>query len=262
MTRTPKPMTTERYDDDRELLPLPRGEGWGEGQTGTSSRAFGNLARSPLLQYCIERVSNDLCLAAKPSIRIPQHLNAESSEELFPLFIMGAFVGQRMPKAIKLDCETSIFAEKIDVIRTDRMLPPEFPAVETAVAQPTPHQLFGPGPFTSKDSRPCDACHDRTLLRPASRGNTPVNLVVDYQSVPHPFPLPKGEGDSLRPVAATSRASVSESSSAHASGEPFNPMIVESAPNRRTPSLLPRGKVRMRGKPVLPQPQPTGHRIP
>jgi hypothetical protein len=32
---------------------------------------------------------------------------------------MGAFAGQRMPKAIKLDCEASIFAEKIRC-NTDR----------------------------------------------------------------------------------------------------------------------------------------------
>jgi len=28
-------MTTEFYDDERPLLPLPVGEGWGEGQTGS-----------------------------------------------------------------------------------------------------------------------------------------------------------------------------------------------------------------------------------
>jgi hypothetical protein len=34
------PMTNEFYNDERQLLPLPRGEGWGEGQTSKSLCAF------------------------------------------------------------------------------------------------------------------------------------------------------------------------------------------------------------------------------
>jgi hypothetical protein len=168
-------MTTEFYNDERQLLPLPRGEGWGEGQTSSSIVSAVQIPRRAFLQHSIQRIPNHLRLAAQSSVRIAQHFNAQAREKLSALFIVGPRFGQGMPEPIKLDCQSSILAKEIDVVGTDGMLSAKFPPVETSVAQPTPHQLLGPSPFTPKDSRPCCACHTETLPIPRARGNTTKN---------------------------------------------------------------------------------------
>jgi hypothetical protein len=97
------------------------------------------------LQLVEDGVTDPLTFSAQARIPEAKGLNAQACQGLVAFRVVLLLAGKSMPGTVQLDSQSRLFAKEIQIVDPDRVLPPEFVAVETAGSQPTPHQFFGPG---------------------------------------------------------------------------------------------------------------------
>ena len=155
----------ERSEARRCWFPLPRGEGQGEGEPGFEISLARHLfrrraivlfsfrhwaavrrqrVRSTLLQSAPNCIANGLLLAAQ--MRIPEAQNFDSArfKPSVSLGISGLLLRSSMLKSIQFYVQPGFQAEKIENVRSERVLSPEFVLRKSPVPQPSPHEFLGP----------------------------------------------------------------------------------------------------------------------
>ena len=100
--------------------------------------------RRPRLQRVENHIANELFLPSQLPVPETNFLNAHRSEKLGSFGIVGLLIGKTMLPAIKLDGETCLQTIEVEVVNPAGMASAKLVGVESPVAQPTPHQLFGP----------------------------------------------------------------------------------------------------------------------
>ena len=118
-----------------------------------------------LVQRTENGISDRLLFNTQSPVCIPEHLNTNANQKLLTLAITRELISKRVSRAVEFNRQSCLFAKEVDVVRSNRMLAPEFLTVKPSVAKPTPHQLFCPRCFPSQNACPRDLGH---MPRPLS----------------------------------------------------------------------------------------------
>jgi len=119
--------------------------------------------RGANLQFIENGVADALGIAAQMRIPESQRLDAARLQKLFALLVMLALVGKTVLAAVQFNVQFRLLAKEIEKINAERMLAAEFVAAEPPVAQPAPHQFFGPCFLFAKLAGAGDFGHDWNL---------------------------------------------------------------------------------------------------
>ena len=146
------------------ILPLPPGEGRGEGNRTIESPSFTDthLARPAIIRQRVrgaflqrppDCIPNNVFFAPQPRIPEPQHFDSAFSQKRIALTIPGLLLRFPMLKAVNLNVQFGFETEKIQNIWPVRMLSSELVVGKAAVAQPALHQLFRPRVLLAQRAR-------------------------------------------------------------------------------------------------------------
>ncbi len=137
-----------------------------------------------LLQLVENRITDTLRVA--PQMRIPKakRLDAARLQIFLPLSVMSLLMGMTMLTAVQFNGQFCLFAEKIEIIAAQRMLPPEFITAKASVPQPAPYQLFRPGFLLAQLSGICIFGHEQIVRFPCENR-------ISFLARPHLYPLPQ-----------------------------------------------------------------------
>src|SRR5581483_8038008 len=111
------------------------------------SRIAPQRMRRSTLQLPEDRIANHLLVPAQARIPEAKLLDSDRRQKLCPLFITRPPAGMPMTTAVHFDGQRCFMAIEVDHIIAERKLTAKLVSAESAIAQPTPHQLFGPGWF-------------------------------------------------------------------------------------------------------------------
>ena len=185
----------------RRALPLPGGEGRGEGgpaslhepvaanrliaEAGATiridvpltfprARTFGsNVIRQrmgcPALKLAEDAVPDDLSLAPESGVPEAKHFDTARGEELLPFGVMPLLFGKSVLASVQFNGKACFFAEEIEKVGSDGVLAPELVATEAASTQPAPHEFFGPSRFFAECASSIAVCHEESDSGPGSR---------------------------------------------------------------------------------------------
>src|SRR6266446_3812915 len=132
----------------RRILPLPGGEGRGEGVRLIQFLlprihrpcVIRQRMRRTFLQLAKNRVADGLRVAPQTGIPKAQFLDAARSQERFAFRIVTLLVRMTVTKSIQFDGQPCCLAKEIQVVNAFRMLAAEFVTAETPVTQPAPQE--------------------------------------------------------------------------------------------------------------------------
>jgi len=187
----------------RMILPLPRGEGRGEGELArraasrpspvsgcavTRADARGAIVRKrmgrSLQEDAPDNIPNELLFL--PEVRIPksQDLHAVSFQPRIPFRIRSSPLRESVLTAIQLDIQARFQTKEIQNISTHRLLSPKLIGGEPPVSQPAPNKPFSPGIVLAQCAGNGDLFG---MLHPWNLGGFKCNS-------PSPRPSPRGRG--------------------------------------------------------------------
>ena len=121
--------------------------------------------RRTRLQFAENRVSNRLLVATQSRIPEAQLLDSHRSEELGSLGIVRLLAGVPVVSAIQFNREACFHAIEVEVVNPAWMPTTEFVGAESPVAQPTPHELFGPCRLLPQGAGAFGVGHGRKIKR-------------------------------------------------------------------------------------------------
>lgn len=98
--------------------------------------------RRSLLEFLKNYVANVLAVAMQMRIPKPKGFDAARLQKFLTLNITTLLFRKTVLASVQLDIQFSFFAEKIQVIITERMLTAEFVAIETPITQPAPQEFL------------------------------------------------------------------------------------------------------------------------
>jgi hypothetical protein len=150
-------------------LPLPGGEGWGEGEGSVQISTHAHIARSlgqcfrflnhrwqhwpailrqrmrrAFLQRPPNRLSNRVLLPSQPRVPKSQHFDAFAAKVGVACEIPRLLFRMTVPAAVQFDIHSRFEAEKIEDEVSKLMLAPKFIRREAPVTKPLPKQSFRP----------------------------------------------------------------------------------------------------------------------
>ena len=100
--------------------------------------------RRAFLQSVENYIANELLLAPQLPIPEPKFLNSHRSKKLGSLGIMRLLARMPVMSTIQFDGQAGFLTEEIEVVNPAGMTAAELVSTKAPVAQPTPHELFGP----------------------------------------------------------------------------------------------------------------------
>src|SRR6185436_18484220 len=87
-----------------------------------------------LVQRTENGISDRLLFNTQFPVCIPEHLNTNANQKLLTLAITRELISKRVSRAVEFNRQSCLFAKEVDVVRSNRMLAPEFPTVKPSVA--------------------------------------------------------------------------------------------------------------------------------
>jgi hypothetical protein len=141
------------------------------------------------LQFVKNCVTDGLRVAPQMGVPEPQRFNASRFQKRLSCAVMMLRFRKTVLASVQFNVQPRFLAKEIKIVDANRMLASEFVAVETAVPQPAPDELFRPGFQCAELAGAFDVGHDRNLIDQNALGKL-VFLVR-----PHPGPLLRGEGE-------------------------------------------------------------------
>jgi hypothetical protein len=148
------------------LLPLPSGEGWGEGL----------YCFSDLQQYGFEVLQH-------VTVTKSQCVNTMRYQECLTLFVVLYAYARVMLSTIQFDTELAFVAVEVKDVRTHRILTPKLQTTELSIPQTVPQEFFCVGLVTTQLAHKCEVVWGQS----------------GFHGDPHPRPLPEGEGTKNSP---------------------------------------------------------------
>jgi hypothetical protein len=168
------------------VFPLPAGEGQGEGEGGLQPSGTRRFARSgalfpfaprpavirqrmrgPLLQSPPSCVVGGLLFEPPAGIPEAKHLDAARCQPRIGFRVPGLLFGRAVSNAVPLEIQLSFKAKEVQDVRPERILSAEFIFGDTPVAQPIPHEFFGPRvvlPHQACDARNARGCYGSSVV--------------------------------------------------------------------------------------------------
>src|SRR5260370_11730090 len=153
--------------------------------------------RGALLQRPPNGVADGRFLAPQPGVPEAKHFDAARFQPRIASRVLGLLFGRAVLNAVRLDIQPGFLAKVVHDVRSERMLSAEFVFGETPVAQPMPHELFGPP--VAVLHRACDARKARGRHEGSAVefiGRSQAHWSFERYLPPHPGPLLRGEGES------------------------------------------------------------------
>jgi hypothetical protein len=142
----------QRFHKGRSSVTLSSGERAGVRASVPQTNSFrfdarmvGRRMGRTRLQFVKNCVPDALTFPLQFAVPESQFFNALSLKKGGSLPVMGLLGWKPMAGAVQFDGEMGLHAEEVERVFSNRMASAKFVAVETAVAQPAPHKLFGPG---------------------------------------------------------------------------------------------------------------------
>ncbi len=223
--------TTQEYNKCATTFTLSPGERAGVRASHFSQKSlfshtpsiFRQRMRRSFLQRVKNRVPNALPISTQRRVPEAQFPDALRFQKLGSLRVMHLLPGMPVAKTVQFDREPRFHAEKIQSIFPQWMFAPEFIAVEPAVPQPAPHELFGPSLPLPQRVGAVRADHASSISKNRRQQKIRVN------AHPHPGPLPQERENHLPRFVRTKRSGFATGFSAidHAAttvtiAQPFN----------------------------------------
>ena len=148
-------------------------------------RVIRQRMRCAFLQRVENYIPHELFLASQLPVPETKFLDPHRSEELCSLRIVSLLSGMPVMSAIEFNGETGFHAVEVEVVDPARVVAAELVTVEPAVAQPTPHELFGPSWFLAQSAGASGVGHGKKVMRLLRKEKNGVH------DRPHPSPLPQ-----------------------------------------------------------------------
>jgi hypothetical protein len=192
---TPALSLGERENRSLVELQISRVRALGTGRFANWSAIARQGMRRTLLKRFPNGIPDFLALASETRVPKSQHFDSASFQPIVAFGISASVHWKAVARAVEFEVESRLQTEKVQNVRTERILPAKFVSREASVPQPSPEKFFGPSvmlPHSSGNASDFWRGHGGRLSEQRCRSQ-----VLAFEFVPEQAessPLPKGEG--------------------------------------------------------------------